>query len=135
MAGGDRHPPTRDLLRPQLGKAVAAKGTDCFGEQPRELVNRLRFGVVLGEVLLDELLQRQRAADAALSAEMFERSLECFCRVTLRGEPPPLQTPRPRTAGPVAVRPDRAAVDGAPLEHEDLPPLHHRSLPSHVASV
>jgi len=53
-------------LRAKLGKAAAAEDTERLGEQPGELVDRLRFRVVLGEVLLDELLQRQRAADAVL---------------------------------------------------------------------
>ena len=34
-------------------------------------------------LLLDEFLERQRAADALLPAEMFERPFECFRRVTL----------------------------------------------------
>jgi hypothetical protein len=42
------------------------------------------------QVLLDELLQRQRAADTFLSTEMFERPFECFRRVTLGGEASPL---------------------------------------------
>jgi len=90
---------------------------------------------VLGEVLLDELLQRQRAANALLPAEMFERPFECFRRVTLGGEASPLQASRTRAVGPVAVRPYGAAVDSTLLELEDLTLLHRRSLPSHVASV
>jgi hypothetical protein len=39
---------------------------------------------------LDELLQGQRAADAFLSTEMFERPFECFRRVTRGGEASPL---------------------------------------------
>jgi len=77
-------------LRPKLRKAAVTEGTERLGEQPAELFDRLRFRVVLGEVLLDELLQLQRAADALLSAEMFERLLECFRRVTLGGEASPL---------------------------------------------
>ena len=100
-------------MRTKLREAVAAEGTDRLGEQPAELVDRLRFGVVLGEVLLDELLQRQRAADAFLSTEMFERPFECFRRVTLGGEASPLQPSRTRTVGPVPVRPHRSVVDRA----------------------
>ena len=77
-------------MRAKLGKAAAAEGTQRLGEEPAELLDRLRFRVVLGEVLLDELLQRQRAADAFLSTEMFERPFECFRRVTLGGEASPL---------------------------------------------
>jgi hypothetical protein len=77
-------------LRAKLRKAAAAEGTERLGEQPAELVDRLRFRVILGEVLLDELLQRQRIADAFLPSEMFERPLECFRRVTLGGEASPL---------------------------------------------
>jgi hypothetical protein len=77
-------------LRAKLRNAAAAQGTERLGEQPAELVDRFRFRVVLGEVLLDELLQRQRAADAFLSTEMFERPFECFRRVTLGGEASPL---------------------------------------------
>jgi hypothetical protein len=77
-------------LRAKLRKAAAAEGTERLGEQPAELVDRLRFRVILGEVLLDELLQRQRIADAFLPSEMFDRPLECFRRVTLGGEASPL---------------------------------------------
>jgi hypothetical protein len=45
----------------------------------------------LREVLLDELLQRQRAADALLPPEIFERPFECFRRVSL-GEDLPAAT-------------------------------------------
>jgi hypothetical protein len=78
--------------------------------------------------LVDELLRRQRAADAILPAEMFERPFECFRRVTLGGEASPLQTSRTRTVGPVPVRPDRAAVERPLLELEDLTLLRRRSL-------
>lgn len=77
-------------MRAKLRKAAAAEGTERLGEQPAELVDRLRFRVILGEVLLDELLQRQRIADAFLPSEMFDRPLECFRRVTLGGEASPL---------------------------------------------
>jgi hypothetical protein len=90
VAGGDRHPPGGDLLRAKLRKAAAAEGTERLGEQPAELLDRLRFRVVLGDVLLDEFLQRQRTADAFLSTEMFELPFECFRRVTLGEEASPL---------------------------------------------
>jgi hypothetical protein len=122
-------------LRAKLGKAAAAEATERLGEQPAELVDRLRFRVVLGEVLLDQLVQRQRAADALLPTDTFERPFECLRRVTLGGEASPLQTSRTRTVGPIPVRPYWAAVDGALLELEDLTLLHRRSLPSHVATV
>jgi hypothetical protein len=77
-------------LRAKLRKAAAAEGTERLGEQPAELVDRLRFRVVLGEVLLDQLPQRQRAADTFLSTEMFERPFEGFRRVTLGAEASPL---------------------------------------------
>jgi hypothetical protein len=122
-------------LRAKLRKAAAAEATERLGEQPAELVDRLRFRVVLGEVLLDELPKRKRAADALLPPETFERPFECLRRVTLGAEASPLQTSRTRTVGPIPVRPDRAAVDGALPELEDLTLLHHRSLPWHLASV
>src|SRR6266536_1667175 len=120
MARRDRHPPGRDLLRAKLRKAAAAEDTDRLGEKPAELVDRLRFRVMLGEVLLDELLQRQRAADALLPPAMLERPFECLRRVTLGGEASSLKTSRTWTAGPIPVRPYRAAVDRALLELEDL---------------
>jgi hypothetical protein len=63
-------------LRAKLRKAAGAERTQHLGKQPAELLDRLRFRVVLGEVLLDELFQRQRAADASLSTELFELPFE-----------------------------------------------------------
>jgi hypothetical protein len=91
-------------LRAKLRKAAAAEGTERLGEQPAELVDRLRFRVVLGEVLLDELPQRQRAADAFLSTEMFERPFECFRRVTLGSLP-----------AVTVSNPDRRSGTGTPI--------------------
>ena len=108
-------------MRAKLGKAAAAKDTDRLGEQPAELVDRLRLRLVLGEVLLDELLQRQRAADTLLPAELFERPFKRFPRITLRGEASPLQPSRTRAVGPVPIRPDRAAVDGASMRAPKWP--------------
>ena len=75
-------------MRAKLRKTAAAEGTERLGEQPAELLDRLRFRVVLGEVLLDELLQRQRAADAFLPAEMFERPFECSAASHSEEKPP-----------------------------------------------
>src|SRR6266542_5559681 len=72
------------------GRRRPPKARSALSAQPAELLDRLRFRVVLGEVLRDELPQRQRAADALLPAEMFERPFECFRRVTLGREASPL---------------------------------------------
>jgi hypothetical protein len=95
----------------------------------------LSLPTMAAEVLLDQLLQGQRARKAVLPAEMFERPSQRFRRVTLGGETSPLQPSRTRTVGPVPERPDRAAVNGPLLELENLTQLHRRSLPSHLALV
>jgi hypothetical protein len=92
-------------LRAKLRKAAAAEGTERFGEQPAEVVDRLRLRVVLGEVLLDELLQRQRGADALLPPEMFERPFECLRGVTLGGE----------ASTTTALNPDRQSDTATPI--------------------
>jgi hypothetical protein len=52
-----------ELLRAKLGEAAPAESAERLGQQPGELVDGFRFSVVLGEVLVDELLERHRGAD------------------------------------------------------------------------
>ena len=93
VAGRDRHSPSRDLLRAELAEATLAEGAERLVEQPTQFLGCLRLCLVLGEVLIDELAQRDRAAETGVSAKAFERPLEGIRRVTLGSESAPLDAP------------------------------------------
>lgn len=61
MPGGDRHAPRGDLLRAQLADRHVAERGDRLARQPWQLAQRRRLDVVLGEVLVDEFGERERA--------------------------------------------------------------------------
>jgi hypothetical protein len=61
---------------PQVAKHPVAIRSDGFREQPVQLVERHGCGVVLIEVLLDELGYRQRPARAVFSSQPLEQALK-----------------------------------------------------------
>jgi hypothetical protein len=124
VSGRNRHSPSRDLLRAKLGQSTRAERLDCFREQPAQFPDRLRLAVVLRQVLVDQLGERQRGSAASRAANSLERPLERFARVPLGHETTPLHTPRAATTDPIAIRPKRLLVDITP-ELEDLTLLQH----------
>jgi hypothetical protein len=92
VTGRDRHPPGRDLLRAKLWQPAGAERLDRFRQQPVQFLDRLRLSVVLSQVLVDKLDERQRAAAASFTAQALERPLEGLARVPLGRETSPLHT-------------------------------------------
>src|SRR5207302_4520581 len=97
-----------------------------FAEEVAELVDRHRLYVVLVEVGLHELREREPPCDPALSSKPLELTLERIARVLLGGEPTALDALRVAPAGAVAVGPQPLTVGAAARQFECLSLLHHR---------
>ena len=83
---------------------------------------------MLGEILLDELRERQRLREAVCSAQLVERALERRLRVLLAGEAAVLDSLRAATADAVPVGPLVTAVASNGCELEYLSLLDHPTL-------
>ena len=70
----------------------------CFGEQVAELLDRHRLDVVLFEVGLDELREREPSRDPALSAKPLELAPERIPRDCSETNPPGWTRLEPRPA-------------------------------------
>jgi hypothetical protein len=125
VARRERHPPGRDLLRSQFTDATFTEHGRSLSEQPAQLVDRHLLHVVLGEIGLDQLRQRQRARDPALPADTLKLAFERLARIRLRHEPASLNSARPATADAEAVRPQSLAIASAGRQLEHLSLLQH----------
>jgi hypothetical protein len=105
IAGRQPHPPLGDLLRGQLSDLPLAEHCGCLAEQVTELLDRHRLDVMLRQIRLDELGEREPPRDARLSPKPLQLPLERLTRVLLTGEPATLHALRAATAGPIPVRP------------------------------
>jgi len=72
-----------------------------------------QLDVVLGEVGLDELGEREPPCDPPFSPKPLELALERLTSVLLRCEPTPLDALRSTTARAEAIRPQRLAAASA----------------------
>jgi hypothetical protein len=113
VAGSERHPPRRDLLCSQLADAAITEDCGCLAEQVAELLDRHGLHIVLGQVRLNKLRERESARDPSLPSKPLELALESITRVLLGNEPSALNALRVAAAGPVAVRPQPLAVGSA----------------------
>jgi hypothetical protein len=113
VAGRERHPPLGDLLRGQLPDAAIAEDGDCLAEQVAELLDRHRLHVVLRQVRLDELGEREPARDPPLTSKPLELALERVTRVPLRGKPATLDALGVAPACAEAIRPQPLAAVSA----------------------
>jgi hypothetical protein len=120
------HPPLGDLLRCQLADLPIAEGGGCLAEQVAELLDRHRLDVVLRQIRLDELAERERPCDAVFSPKPLEFTLKRLARFLCRDEPASLNTLGVAAAGPVAIRPQPLTITSATLQLECLSLLHHR---------
>src|SRR6266487_2325592 len=80
---------------------------------PALALDRDRLDVVLGEVGLDELGEREPPCDPPFSPKPLELALERLTSVLLRCEPTPLDALRSTTARAEAIRPQRLAAASA----------------------
>jgi hypothetical protein len=126
VAGRQPHPPLGDLLRPQLADLSIAEHRRRVAEQVAELLDRHRLHIVLSQVRLDELGEREPPRDPPLLSKPLQLALERLACVLLGGEPTPLHTLRVAAAGPEAVRPEPLAARPATREFDYLSMLHHR---------
>ena len=99
------HPPLGDLLRSQLADPAVTENGGRLAEEIAELLDRHGLHVVLLQVCLDELCEREPARDSSLTPKPFEFALERATRILLRGEPATLDALGVAPAGPVAIRP------------------------------
>src|SRR5207253_492775 len=79
------HPPFGDLLRGQLADLSIAEYRRRLAQQVAELLDRDRLDVVLGEVGLDELGEREPPCDPPFSPKPLELALERLTSVLLSG--------------------------------------------------
>jgi hypothetical protein len=105
VPGRERHPPLGDLLWGQLTDAPVTGHRGRLAQQIAQLLDRHRLDVVLRQVCLDQLVERQSPRDARLPSEPLELALERVTRVGLRGVPAPLNTLGVTAASSVAIRP------------------------------
>jgi len=114
IAGRQPHPPRGDLLRGQLADLAVAEDRGCLAEEVAELLDRHRLDVVLRQVGLHELSEREPARDPSFSPNPLELALERVTRVLRRGEPATLDTLGGAPAGPVTVCPQPLTIGSAP---------------------
>src|SRR5712691_7154291 len=92
-------------MRRQLADLSIAEHRSRLAEQVAELLDRDRLDVVLRQVGLDELGEREPTHDPSLPPKPLELTLECVTRVLLGGEPATLDALGVAAACPVTVRP------------------------------
>jgi hypothetical protein len=67
LARREAHPPLGDLLRVQLADLPVTEDRCRFAEQGAELLDRHRLDVVLHEIRLDKLVERESSCDPLLA--------------------------------------------------------------------
>jgi hypothetical protein len=123
VALGDRHPPRGDLARVEVCQPAALERGDGLAEQPAQLGRRLGLGLVLGEVLVDELGQRHRVR--AATCEPAELALQRVARFALAGKAAALHARRVSSVQAEAVGPQGLSVDTDRLECKYLALVAH----------
>jgi hypothetical protein len=116
-------------VRRQLVETPLAERDDRVCQQPAELLERHRRGIVLGEVLLDELGEREHPPGSLWAAMLLECPFERRPCIPLTCEAATLDPPRGAPTGAIAVRPKRPAIAASRREFEDLTLLDHRRPP------
>jgi hypothetical protein len=129
VTGRDRHPPGGDLDRAKLVEPVVAKDDDRARKQEAKLLERHRRGLVLGQVLLDELGKGERPREPLLAPPFLERPLQRSPRVLLTRKATMLHPLPASSPDPVAVRPQRRAICTGRRQPEHLTLLPHHKPP------
>jgi hypothetical protein len=92
-------------LRGQLANAALAEHRGRLAQQVAQLLDRHRLDVMLRQVCLDQLVEREPPGDARLPSEPLELALERVTRVGLGGVPAPLNALGVAAASSVAIGP------------------------------
>ena len=126
VAGRDRHPPGGDLDRAELVESVVAEDDDRACEQEAKLLERHRRGLVLGQVLVDELGEGERPREPLRAPPFLERPLQRSPRVLLTSKATMLHPLPVSTTHAIAVGPQ-----GRPFGARRRQPEHLTLLPHH----
>src|SRR6266542_7084497 len=127
MSFRDRQTPRVHVLRRQVRDSLLAERARCFAEQPAQLRDGHRFGLMQLQILLDELGERGRAT--AARTDPIERLPECLLCFRAGREPTHLRPTRTSSFEPISVRPQRLAVRALRRQLEHLPLLDHLEPP------
>jgi hypothetical protein len=101
----DRHPPGSDLKRIELVQAIVAECRHRAIEQKAQLLHSDWRGLVLCEVLVDELGEGRHSTDLASAPQLLERLVERPVRILGTREPTSLHALPVSSTDPVAVGP------------------------------
>jgi len=104
VALGNRQPPRVHVLRRELRESLLAEHAGGLPEQPAQLRDRHRRGLVHFQVFVDELSQRDRRPTATRT-EAIENLAKCFLRLRSTREAADLRPLRAAAFQPVPVRP------------------------------
>jgi len=120
-------------MRVQLVEPVVAEGSQCAREQEAKLLERHGRGLVLGQVLVDELGKGERPRDSVLPPQLLKRSHQRRPRVLLARKATALNAFRTAPTDPVPVRPQHLGAGTTPqldhltlLKHADTTPFASR---------
>src|SRR5262245_9510870 len=92
-----RRPPRANLVRSHVDDAAVAERSRRLGKKPAQLRDRARCRLVLGEVLLDQLAQRDLRDPPVTTVKPLERDLQRLQRLALTREPSHLRPCRATT--------------------------------------
>jgi hypothetical protein len=123
MSFRDRQTPRVHVLRRQVRDSLLAEHVRRFAEQPVQLRDRHRFGLMQPQILLDELGERGRST--AARTDPIERLPERLLRLRAAREPTHLRPSRASSFEPISVRSQRLAVCALRRQLEYLTLLNH----------
>jgi hypothetical protein len=123
----DRQSPCIHVLRRQVRDPFRAERVRCFAEQPAQLRDRHRFGLMQLQVLLDQLGERDRPS--AAGADPIKGLPQRLLRFRPTREPTHLRPGRASSFESVPVRPQWLAVRALRRQLEHLPLLDHLEPP------
>jgi hypothetical protein len=129
VARRERHSPFCDFLRGQFADPPVAEHRGRFAEQPAQFLDRHRLHIMLSEIRLDQLGERQAARDPALTTNTIELTLERRFCVLLGCESATLHAPRTSAGDAVAIRPEWFAFAIS------LPQLEYLTLLAHASAL
>src|SRR5712691_8468773 len=116
MPLGQRRPPSADLIWSQVDDAAIAESTRRFRQEPAQLRDRARLRLMLREILLGELAQRDLPEPPIAAMQPLERDLQRLHRLALSREAAHLGSCRATTVDAIAVRPRPLTIRASRLQ-------------------